>query len=85
MANHEKQLKQERDDIPFTHIVIPTSITLFMECMLSCVGMCVCFVHRWFGDVAVSGRWQLALGDALLHVCFMVYCLLLNCGHIITV
>ena len=27
MANHEKQLKQERDDIPFTHIAIPTSFS----------------------------------------------------------
>ena len=29
MANCEKRLKQERDDIRFTHIAIPTSFYIF--------------------------------------------------------
>ena len=36
MANCEKRPKQERDDIRFTHIAIPTSFTFYLV-ILKCV------------------------------------------------
>ena len=40
MANCEKRPKQERDDIRFTHIAIPTSFTFFCN-----IEVCVLLEH----------------------------------------
>ena len=68
MANREKQLKQERDDIPFTHIAIPTSFFFFLLSLMMFME-CVCvFCSQVVGGEGVSGRWQLVSEDVfVLH------------------
>ena len=44
MANREKRPRQERDDIRFTHIAIPT---FFCNIEVCSVGTCINFVRRW--------------------------------------
>ena len=52
MANREKRPKQERDDIRFTHIAIPTSFYIFLISILVIV-MCAVSVRK-----QASARWQ---------------------------
>ena len=48
MANHEKQPKQEWDDIHFPHIAIPTSFYIInIEVCVLLEYVCINFVHRW--------------------------------------
>ena len=64
MANHEKRPKQERDDIHFTHIAIPTSLHFLKPCNIE---VCVLLEHvciSYTGGVCcgcwkqASAKWQ---------------------------
>ena len=58
MANHEKRPKQERDDIRFTHIAIPTSFYNLLFCTQVHGVCCECFESK------LHAKWQ---SNAVFH------------------